>query len=82
MYKKMVASGKAVIGNPKVYVPAGCNASAADLGVSEVIPSDKITAGVILENDDGSLQVDMQYRTILQSVWDREMKTLSDILFG
>ena len=82
MYKKMVESGKSVIANPKVYVPAGCKASAADLGVSEVIPSEKITSGVILENDDGSLQVDMQYRTILQSVWDREMKTLSDILFG
>lgn len=82
MYKKMVAAGKSVIDNPKVYVPAGCNVSAADLGVSEVIPSEKIVSGLILENDDGSLQVDMQYRTILQSVWDREMKTLSDILFG
>ena len=82
VYKKMVASGKSVIANPKVYVPAGCNVSAADLGVSEVIPSEKIVSGIILENDDGSLQVDMQYRTILQSVWDREMKTLSDILFG
>ena len=82
VYKKMVASGKSVIANPKVYVPVGCNVSAADLGVSEVIPSEKIISGIILENDDGSLQVDMQYRTILQSVWDREMKTLSDILFG
>ena len=77
----MVSSAAAVISNPKVYVPADCGASAADLGASEVIKSDKISAGIILENDDGTLQIDMQYSTILQSIWDREMKSLSDILF-
>jgi V/A-type H+-transporting ATPase subunit E len=41
-----------------------------------------ITGGLILESKDGTIQVDMQYRTILQTVWDREMKSLSDILFG
>ena len=81
VYKKMVSSAAAVISNPKVYVPADCGASAADLGASEVIKSDKISAGIILENDDGTLQIDMQYSTILQSIWDREMKSLSDILF-
>lgn len=82
MYKKMVASAKATIAEPKVYVPAGSTATAQDLGVSEVIVSDKISAGIMLENADGTLMVDMQYKTILQSVWDREMKALSDILFG
>ena len=82
MYKKMVASAKGVIADPKVYVPAGSTATAKDLGVSEVVKSDKISAGVMLENADGTLMVDMQYRTVLQAVWDREMKALSDILFG
>jgi hypothetical protein len=36
----------------------------------------------MLENADGTLMVDMQYKTVLQAVWDREMKALSDILFG
>jgi V/A-type H+-transporting ATPase subunit E len=41
-----------------------------------------MTGGVILESEDGSIQVDMQYKTILKTLWDREMKSLSDILFG
>ncbi len=82
VYKKMVAVASSVIANPKVYVPAGCAATAADLGASEVISDNKISAGIILENDDGTLQIDMQYKTILQAIWDREMKSLSDILFG
>ena len=82
VYRKMVASAADVIANPKVFVPAASVATAADLGVSEVVPSDKIASGIILENDDGTLQIDMQYKTILQSIWDREMKALSDILFG
>ena len=82
VYKKMVASASSVIPNPKVYVPVASVATASDLGVSEVVPSEKIASGIILENEDGSLQVDMQYKTILQSIWDREIKALSDILFG
>ena len=41
-----------------------------------------MTGGIILESEDGTIQVDMQYKTILQTLWDREMKSLSDILFG
>ena len=82
MYKKMVASAKDVIAEPKVYVPADSTATAKDLGVKEVVKSDKVSAGIMLENADGTLMVDMQYKTILQTVWDREMKALSDILFG
>lgn len=82
MYKKMVASARSVIAEPKVYVPVGSTATAEELGVSEVVKSDKVSAGIMLENADGTLMVDMQYRTILQSIWDREMKAISDILFG
>jgi V/A-type H+-transporting ATPase subunit E len=82
MYKKMVASAKDVIADPKVYVPADSTATAKGLGVSEVVKTDKIASGIMLENADGTLMVDMQYKTILQTVWDREMKALYDILFG
>jgi len=82
MYKKMVESAKDVIADPKVYVPADSTATAKGLGVSEVVKTDKIASGIMLENADGTLMVDMQYKTILQTVWDREMKALSDILFG
>lgn len=81
-YKKMVAASKKVIDKPKAYVAPGEKFTAADLGVSSVAEDSRMTGGLILESEDGTIQVDMQYRTILQTIWDREMKSLSDILFG
>jgi len=81
-YKKMVDAAKKVIDNPKAYCAKGESITAEDIGVSKLEKVSSITGGLILENKDGTIQVDMQYRTILQTVWDREMKGLSDILFG
>ena len=81
-YKKMVDAAKKVIAEPKAYCAKGETIKAEDLGVSSLTKVDSITGGLILESKDGTIQVDMQYRTILQTVWDREMKALSDILFG
>jgi len=81
-YKKMVAVSKQVIDKPKAYIAAGESFTAQDLGVSSIIVDENITSGLILESEDGAIQVDMQYKTILQTVWDRELKGLSDILFG
>lgn len=81
-YKKMVEAAKQVMEKPKAYMSPDDPFKAADLGVSKVIKDESITGGLVLENEDGSIQVDMQYKTILKTVWDREMKNLSDILFG
>ena len=81
-YKKMVKAAKKVIKEPKAYCAKGETFKAEDLGVSSLTKVESITGGLILESKDGTIQVDMQYRTILQTVWDREMKALSDILFG
>ena len=55
--------------------------SAADLGVSEVVKDSRIKAGLILQSEDGQVEVDMQYSTILQEIWDREIRSVSEILF-
>lgn len=81
-YKRMVKASKGVIDKPKVYVPAGSKITAKDIGASSVVEDSRITGGIILENEDGTIQVDMQYKTIIQTIWDREIKSLSDILFG
>lgn len=81
-YKKMIEASKNVIDKPKAYLAPADTFTAKDLGVSSVAVDGRITGGIILENEDGSIQVDMQYRTILQTLWDRELKSLSDILFG
>jgi V/A-type H+-transporting ATPase subunit E len=81
-YKAMVAASKKVIEKPKAYLAPGDKFTASDLGVSSVATDSRITGGIILESEDGTLQVDMQYKTILATLWDKELKSLSDILFG
>ena len=81
-YKKMADAAKKVISDPKAYCSKDEKMSAEDIGVSELKKVAGITGGLIFESKDGTVQMDMQYRTILQTVWDREMKSLSDILFG
>jgi V/A-type H+-transporting ATPase subunit E len=81
-YKQMVAAAKSVIADPKAYCAKDETITAEDIGVSKLEKVNSITGGLILESKDGTTQVDMQYKTILQTVWDREMKGLSDILFG
>lgn len=81
-YKEMIDANKGVIKNPKVYVPKGSKITAADLGVSSVEEDSMITGGIILESEDGTIQLDLQYKTLLQTIWEREIKSLSDILFG
>ena len=38
--------------------------------------------GIIVESDDGQLQVDYSYRTFLNQVWESGLKDASDLLFG
>ena len=81
-YKKIVASVKTVIDKPVAIISPGDSFTAKDLGVKSVEKDPRIRAGMILRSEDGMIEVDMQYETILQSIWNREIKNLSDILFG
>ncbi len=56
--------------------------TAEQLGVKSVEKSDNIRAGLILRSPDGTVEVDMQYSVLLQSIWDSNLKVISDILFG
>jgi len=81
-YRQMVDAAKKVIDDPKAYCSKDETVTAEDIGVSKLEKVGGMTGGLILESRDGTIQVDMRYRTILQTVWDRELKSLSDILFG
>ena len=81
-YRKMVAAAKEAISDPKAYCAKGEAITAEDIGVSKLEAVANMTGGLIFESKDGTIRMDMQYRTLLQAVWDREMKGLSDILFG
>lgn len=41
-----------------------------------------IAGGVVVETQDGELQIDYSYRTFLDSVWESGLKDASDLLFG
>ncbi|NLV26245.1 MAG: V-type ATP synthase subunit E [Methanomicrobiales archaeon] len=41
-----------------------------------------IDGGIIVESEDGNLQVDFSYRTFLSQVWESGLKEASDTLFG
>ena len=81
-YKSMVAYAKTIIENPKAIMSEKDNFSAADLGVSSVEKDSRIVAGLILQSEDGLIEIDMQYSALLRTVWDRGIKDVSDILFG
>jgi V/A-type H+-transporting ATPase subunit E len=81
-YKAMVKAVKGIIENPKAIMSDQDSFTAEDLGVSSVEKDSRIKAGLILRSEDGQVEVDMQYSTILQSIWNREIKTVSSILFG
>lgn len=81
-YQAMVKSAKTVIPEPKALMSEKDEFSAADLGVSSVEKVPSIKSGLILQSEDGQVEVDMQYDVVLRSVWDRNLKQLSDILFG
>lgn len=42
----------------------------------------EIEGGVMVESKDGTLQLDLSYRTFLNMVWETGLKDASDILFG
>lgn len=41
-----------------------------------------IDGGVIVESRDGTLQLDLSYRTFLDMIWESGLKDASDLLFG
>ena len=81
-YKSMVAYAKTIISNPKVIMSEKDSFSAKDLGVETVEKDSRIVAGLILQSEDGQIEIDMQYSALLRTVWDRRIKDVSDILFG
>ena len=81
-YKAMVKAAKEIIPSPKARMSVNDSFTAEELGVTSVEKDSRISSGLILQSEDGKVEVDMQYSTLLQTIWDREMKSVSDILFG
>jgi V/A-type H+-transporting ATPase subunit E len=81
LYKKIVADGKKVIHKPNVFIPKGEADLLAGLRGCESLTETEMGSGLILENEDGSVRLDYRFKTILESIWDRDMKNISNMLF-
>lgn len=82
MYRKILEGGKTVIKSPKVYCPRGeSKLISGVMGLGKVEETDMET-GLILEDASGTVRLDYRFRVLLESVWDKELKNVSNILFG
>ena len=81
-YKAMVASAKQIIPEPKALMSVNDKFTAGDLGVKAVEQTSKVASGLILQSEDGKIEVDMQYSVLLKSIWDKNIRQVSDILFA
>ena len=80
-YKAMVASAKDIIPEPKAILSVNDKFTAKDLGVAAVEQSPKVRSGIILQSEDGKVEVDMQFSVLLKGVWDSNIREITDILF-
>lgn len=82
IYSKIMADAKKIISKPKVLCPKGeASLVPRESELASVTETD-MGAGLVLESQDGTIRLDYRFSTILGSVWEKEMKNVSNILFG
>ncbi|MGI6471861.1 MAG: V-type ATP synthase subunit E family protein [Candidatus Methanomethylophilaceae archaeon] len=81
-YKSLIEEAGKLIPDAVAVISDKDDFSAEELGVGAVEKDSRIVAGLILRSKDGSTEVDLQYKTLLNDIWDSNLKALSDILFG
>jgi len=82
VYRKVLESASRSFPRPKVVCPRKESPLLAGIpGLGSVVEGD-MEPGLILESEDGSVRLDFRFRTILEGLWEREMKNVSTILFG
>jgi V/A-type H+-transporting ATPase subunit E len=80
VYAKILTDSKATISNPKVYCPKGD--ALLLLGEAKHVYEVDMEPGLILESEAGDIRLDYRFRSLLESVWEKELKNISTILFG
>jgi len=82
LYGRIMARGSKVIPNPKVYCPKGEGRLLSGIpGVGSAQETD-MGAGLVLESMDGMVRLDYRFKTILEGIWEKELKNVSNLLFG
>lgn len=82
LYEKIVANSQDEISDPVVYCPVGESTLLEGMAGATSVKETDMEEGIILENSEGTLRLDYRFRNILESIWETELKEVSDILFG
>ncbi len=82
LYRKILDGARGHVSNPKVVCPRGESGLIASYPGIAALTEGDIGSGLLLESGDGAVRLDYRFSTILESVWDREMKSVSSTLFG
>lgn len=80
-YKKILAEGTKIIPMPRVFCPKGEADLLAGISDYESLTETDMESGLILENKDGTVHLDLRFRTLLETIWEKELKDISTVLF-
>jgi V/A-type H+-transporting ATPase subunit E len=82
IYGKIMADAKKAVSRPKVLCPRGeTGLIPRDSEVTSITETD-MGSGLVLESQDGTIRLDYRFSTILGTVWEKELKNVSNVLFG
>jgi V/A-type H+/Na+-transporting ATPase subunit E len=81
LYESILEKGRKAIKEPKIYCPLG-EAKLLPVKSGEKVEEVKMGPGLILESKDGTVRIDYTFKTILEGIWEKELKNISNILFG
>ncbi|MBC7108355.1 MAG: hypothetical protein H5T41_06175 [Methanomassiliicoccales archaeon] len=82
IYHKIIERAKTIVSRPRIICPKG-DAALIEKSVANVaIIETDMEPGLIIESEDGLIRLDFRFRTMLEEIWEKEMKKISTILFG
>ncbi len=81
LYNIILEKGRRVIPEPRIYCPKG-EAKFLTIKGREKVEEIGMGPGLILESEDGSIRIDYTFKTVLEEIWEKELKNISTILFG
>jgi len=82
IYRKSIDAARRDIPRPRVYCPSGEAALLVGMEGPFSVDEMDMETGLIFENEDGTVRLDYRFRTILEIIWERELRNVSETLFG
>jgi len=82
IYGRIVSNAVKVIPDPKVYCPKGEKRLLTGMAGIGSIEETEMEPGLVFESRDGMVRLDYRFKTILEGIWERELKNISKMLFG